>query len=66
MLATESEARIRAAREVALASEAALEARQVEARDLRKRHEKAVVELAAEMAEKKRRGKDSVAARLQV
>lgn len=66
MLATESEARIHAAREAALTSEAALGARQEDARDLRKNHEMAMVELAAEMAEKKRRGKDGVEARLQV
>lgn len=41
-------------------------ARQEEARDLRTSHEKAVAELAKEMAEKKRRGKDGVAARLKV
>lgn len=66
MLATESEARIHAAREAALAAEAVLEARQEEARELRKSHEKAVAELKAEMAEKKRRGKEGVAAKLEV
>lgn len=43
-----------------------LEVRQEEARELRKNHEKAVAELKAEMAEKKRRGKEGVAAKLQV
>lgn len=66
VLATDSEVRIHAAREAALTAEVALEARQEEARGLRKNHEKALAELAAEMAEKKRRGKDGVAARLQV
>lgn len=66
MLATESEARIHAAREAALAAEAVLEARQEEARELRKNHEKAVADLRAEMTEKKRRGKEGVAARLEV
>lgn len=66
MLATKAEARIHAAREIALTAEAVLEARQEDARDLRKSHEKAMVELSAEMAEKKRRGKEGVAARLEV
>ena len=66
VLAIEAEARIHAARETALAAESVLEARQDEARELRKSHEKAVAELAAEMAEKKRRGKEGVASRLQV
>lgn len=66
MLATESEARIHAAREAALAAEAMLKMRQEEARELRKNHEKAVAELKAEMADKKRRGKEGVAARLEV
>eukprot|EP00752_Nemacystus_decipiens_P010330 g9202.t1 len=65
VLATESEARIHAAREAALAAEAVLEARQGEARELRKNHEKAVAALKMEMAEKKRRGKEGVAARLE-
>lgn len=66
VIATESEARIHGAREAALAAETVLEARQEEARELRKNHEKAVAELKAEMAEKKRRGKDGVASRLEV
>lgn len=66
MLATKSEARIHAAREIALTAEAVLQARQEDARDLRKSHEKAVAELSAEMAEKRRRGKEGVAARLEV
>lgn len=66
VLATEAEARIHAARETALAAETSLEATQEEARDLRKNHENAMIALAAEMAEKQRRGKEGVAARLQV
>lgn len=66
VLATKSEARIHAAREVALTAEAELEARQESSRDLRKSHEKAVAELNAEMADKKRRGREGVAARLEV
>ncbi|CAM9214458.1 unnamed protein product, partial [Scytosiphon promiscuus] len=65
VLATESTARIHAARETAIAAERVLKERQEEAHDLRKSHEQAVAELAKEMAEKKRRGKDSVAAKLQ-
>lgn len=66
VLATEAEARIHAARETALAAESVLEARQDEARNLRTSHEKAMAELAAEMADKRRRGKEGVAARLEV
>lgn len=66
VLGTESEARIHAARQAALAAEAVLEATQDEARQLRERHERAVAELSAEMIEKKRQGMEAVAARLQV